>query len=82
MPRKTPIDIDTRQFELSHSKSPRGYGLWAFDIVDDSARETVATVFTPQSMNYSDAKVWIKSYIRANYAAELATGFLYLSVAP
>lgn len=79
---KRSIEINTRQFETSHGKTPRGRGRWAFFVVDHSSA-TVVEIFTvPSMMKYVDAKVWAKAYVRAEYVDELATGYLDLSVAP
>ena len=58
---------------------PRGRGTWAFDLVDSSCKRTIETVLTP-SLTYSDAKVWIKAYVRENWADELATGYFDIYV--
>ena len=75
------IRISTNDYKRSHEKDPRGYGAWGFDIVDDSTGKTVETVFAP-AMTFSDAKVWIKSYVRKNWNVENETGHLTVSVAP
>ena len=75
MTTKTPF-IETTEYQFSHGRKPRGTGSWAFLIVDGSDNSTVETVFAPNTISFTAAKSWIKDYVRTNYAAELATGFL------
>ena len=67
----TRITFETTPFELSHGRSPRGRGSWAFcpfhlrnanDYIDH-------TLFSP-SMTYAEAKRWMKAHPQAA-AAEL-----------
>jgi len=46
--------FNTREYERSHFKKPRGYGVWAF--MDESGDDWM---FSPQ-MTYTDAKAWAK----------------------
>ena len=79
---KRPIDIYTNTYQRSHGRAPRGRGCWGFIVVDESGDREVATFFVPGSMTLADARVWAKSYVREQYAAELATGYMALEVAP
>lgn len=47
------VSVDTSSYKRTHMKEPRGEGMWAFEIKGK-------TVFTPGSMNYSDAVKWAK----------------------
>jgi len=50
------VRVETNRYERSHGKKPRGYGRWAF-YFDDRGGEPI---FTPKTMNYSDAVKWAK----------------------
>ena len=80
------VEISNNSYERSHGKLPRGRGCWAFDIIDGSNirggsgfGEVVTTVFAP-SGTLTESKRWVREYVRRNFAAELATGFLYVEV--
>lgn len=68
------IEFSTREFRLSHSKEPRGYGSWAFQF---EGREII---WAPTS-TYADAKKWARAEVRkvapANYA-----GHVVINVCP
>lgn len=52
------MTFDTFEFELSHGRSPRGRGSWAF--APFHLRKSLdATVFSP-SMTYTEAKRWAR----------------------
>lgn len=76
------IDISDRIFKTSHMKTPKGYGTWGFIVMDGSCNHEHATFFVPSPTTFSDAKVWAKAHVRDKFAEELATGHLYLEVAP
>jgi hypothetical protein len=85
---KLKVEIDNHSFVRSHGHQPRGRGCWAFEIIDQSnirggsgSGEVVTTVFAPSS-TLREAKLWVTAFVRKNYAAELATGCLYVSVGP
>jgi len=75
------IEIETRKYELSHGRKPKGYGYWGFIVMDGSCNREFKTFFAPPS-KLADAKKWAKVYVRAELASELETGHLYLEVAP
>jgi hypothetical protein len=50
--------VSTGEYEFSHGKRPRGYGLWAF-CFDGGEPE-----FAPQPGNYSEACKWAISEAR------------------
>lgn len=50
------ISVDTSRYERSHGKKPKGRGAWAF-YFDRTGGEAL---FTPQSMDYTDAVKWAK----------------------
>ncbi|PBB96712.1 hypothetical protein [Mesorhizobium sp. WSM3862] len=76
-----PIEIYTTLYERSHGRKPKGYGGWGFIIIDESCDREVETFFSP-AMSLSDAKVWASAHARANFAEQVATGYLGLEVAP
>jgi hypothetical protein len=85
---KLKVEIDNHSFVRSHGHQPRGCGCWAFEIIDQSnirggsgSGEVVTTVFAPFG-TFRDAKRWAVDFVRKNFAAELATGFLYVQVGP
>ena len=85
---KAKVEIDNHSFVCSHGHQPRGRGGWAFEIIDGSNcrggcghGEVVTVVFAPSS-TLREAKLWVARYVRKNFAAELATGFLHVSVGP
>ena len=50
--------FDTREFEFSHGRKPRGEGVWAF-MPMDHATEDDEFMFSP-TMTFSEAKRWAK----------------------
>jgi hypothetical protein len=50
------VTINTTRYERSYGKKPKGLGMWAF-YFDKTGGEPI---FTPQSMNYTDAIKWAK----------------------
>jgi hypothetical protein len=82
--KKKPIEISQHQYYSAHGKFPKpAFANWAFLIWDDSSNKQVGEpVFVPHAMSYSDSKVWIKAYVRENLAAEVASGYLSVEVAP
>jgi hypothetical protein len=44
------IQFHTREYQFEHGHAPRGFGSWAFDFDNASAR------FWAHSMTYADAK--------------------------
>lgn len=48
------IDFNTRDYELSHGKSPRGRGSWAFFF--DRSMQVGTAFWTPGSTTYAEAK--------------------------
>lgn len=64
----TKIDIDNSPFVRSHMRNPSGRGSWAFSLQANPRDVLTDVVFTP-SMTYSDAKVWVKAWFRAQQAA-------------
>lgn len=53
MTSSTAVRFTTAEFQLSHGKSPRGEGCWAFDF--DAGPE-----FFPGCVTFSEAKAWAK----------------------
>jgi hypothetical protein len=51
------FEFDDRGFRFTHGRAPRGFGGWAFEF------EGLDMVWAPPMM-FSEAKVWIKNYIR------------------
>jgi hypothetical protein len=78
------IEIHDNEYRKSHGRGPRpAFGRWGFLLWDNSLRRQHGEpVFVPRSMNFADAKVWIRAHVRENFAAELATGLLSVEVAP
>lgn len=72
--------ISHRLFEASHGQSPRGFGAWAF-IVMERGRE-VEPIFAPQAMRLTAAKTWARAHARLVFGAQFSAGFLTLEVAP
>ena len=72
-----PIEIRTTKFEFSHGRIPRGRGGWAFIVMD--GRKEIETIWAPV-MNFSDAKVWIKAWVRKNCADFIR--YTHLEVGP
>lgn len=69
----------TTKFEFSHGKKPKGWGGWAFIVMDgDTEHETV---FVPGAMTLANAKTWMRTYCRTNYS-DVPAGFVEVEVAP
>lgn len=62
---KVHVEFDTREYEFSHGKSPRGRGTWAFfptrqcDVMD--------AMWSP-SMTYAEAKRWAKDQAQTRWS--------------
>lgn len=59
------MKFNTSQFEFSHSRKPKGFGVWGFEVRRrvEGARGWVnetQVVFTPRAMNFTEAKNWVK----------------------
>ena len=53
--------INTALYEMTHGKSPRGHGRWAFLFgYAGDARASVDPVFCPREMLYSEAVKWAR----------------------
>lgn len=67
---RTTIDINDREYVLSHMKAPRGRGMWAFRI----AHTTMPLLWSPTS-TYADAKVWARAAVRTmQYVGTIPAG--------
>jgi len=56
--------FNTKRYEASHARKPRGFGGWAFEVdIREQDSRTVRTVtsthFAPCGMTYGDAKKWV-----------------------
>lgn len=60
---KKAVEVNTRKYEASHNRKPRGYGAWAFEVQGE-------THFMPTS-SYSDAVKAAKEVARACGAVEV-----------
>lgn len=79
----TRVEIRTDIFAWNHGKNPSGRGGWIFFVMDSSPPRPVKVAeFSAPSGTLSEAKAWAKDHVRATWPDELATGYLYLEVAP
>jgi len=69
------FEFSTREFELSHGRSPKGRGSWAFEY------DGQEPVFTPGGMTYLEAKAWVKTRIRSEAPADFV-GVVVVNVCP
>lgn len=67
------IDFDDTMYVFTHGHAPHGRGGWAFS----TNKKMLDPVWVPGSMLYSDAKVWIRAYMREKYGRD-ADGTLYV----
>jgi hypothetical protein len=67
------FDFNTRKFEGSYGRKPRGWGVWAFEVEGFE-------LFTPHSMIYTEAKKWVKNEV-TKMAGE-STGYFTITVLP
>ena len=74
------VFFSNRDYVVSHGKNPSGRGSWAFIVTDASCGTEVETVFAPGCLTLTEAKKWMRNYIHQNWAAELATGELYVKI--
>lgn len=63
------IKIETRKYEASHGKAPRGEGSWGFifdEIVTyaDGQKKEEQVVFAPSCLPYRNACAWFRKYAR------------------
>lgn len=75
------IKVSSVRFTNYYGHAPKGWGLWAFDIIDSSCNKVVETWFPGRSSTLSDARKLVKEYVKENYSEELATGYLDIEVA-
>jgi hypothetical protein len=54
------FEFNTRQFQFSHGRQPKGFGSWAFEVEGSKW----GILFTPHSMSFADAKKWIKGEVK------------------
>lgn len=78
------VSILNSEYKRSHGKTPKGFGSWAFNIMDGSPSPAAVerTVFTPYSMTFSDARRWVIDYVQTEMPEELESGYLYVEVGP
>ena len=74
------VFFSNRDYIASHGKNPSGRGSWAFIVTDASCQVEVETVFAPGCLTLTEAKKWMRNYIHQNWAAEHATGELYVKI--
>lgn len=75
------VYISTDAYFRSHGKEPKGRGSWGFQVMDDSCNMEVDIIWTP-SMTLTEARKFATQVVNTKFAEELATGDLYLEVAP
>lgn len=75
------VKISSFQFTKYYGHSPKGWGLWAFDIIDSSCNKVVETWTPGKSSTLDEARKLAKAYIKETYAEELKTGYLDVEVA-
>ena len=76
---KNTITFTTRQYELSHMKAPRGWGMWAFEA---SFGETDVEIWTPGSMTYAEGKKFARARALEIAQRESWTGTIEISAQP
>lgn len=76
-----PLKVHSENYKNNYGQTPRGYGLWAFDLEDTSCNKVFKTVQAPRSMTYTEARKWVVNHVKENYAEELATGYLTINAA-
>jgi hypothetical protein len=64
------VEVKTNRYQRSHGKKPRGWGKWAF-YFDDRGGDPI---FTPTSMNYTDAVKWAKGEAKKAGKTEIYVG--------
>jgi hypothetical protein len=77
----TKLNVYADKYRTNYGKSPRGFGLWGFELIDASSNTVYKTILAPRSMTYTEARKWIVEHVRSEYAGESATGYLYIEVA-
>jgi hypothetical protein len=53
------FNFDTRDYQWTHGRAPKGFGSWAFEVPG-----LAGPIWAPRS-NYGQAKVWIKAHVRS-----------------
>jgi hypothetical protein len=69
------FEFDTRNYEWTHGRAPKGYGMWAFAARESHGKEVI---WAPSS-TYGEAKNWIKNHIR-NAAPADYRGYVVIEV--
>jgi len=64
------VEVKTNRYQRAHGKKPRGWGKWAF-YFDDRGGDPI---FTPTSMNYTDAVKWAKGEAKKAGKTEIYVG--------
>jgi hypothetical protein len=64
------MEIETRQYEFSHGKKPRGYGSWAFFF--DGNHDIDAAMF--HTGKYSEACAFARAWARSKGFSRIEVG--------
>lgn len=64
------VEVKTNRYQRAHGKKPRGWGKWAF-YFDDRDGDPI---FTPTSMNYTDAVKWARGEAKKAGKTEIYVG--------
>lgn len=79
-------DIYTHEFERAHGRKPSWVAKgWAFTVRDASAqpgKRDVEMIWAPGDLKFGPAREWARDEVARRFADALATGNLYLEVAP
>ena len=64
------ITVNTRNYQIAHGKSPRGFGQWGF-YMGEEKHDSIPIFFTG---NYADAKKQAVKYARENGFSRVIVG--------
>lgn len=67
------VTFNTREYEFSHGKKPRGRGSWAF-FFDDKTNNVADAFWTPGSTTYAEAKKMAKAEAVRRGARDVTVG--------
>lgn len=62
------VRVSTSRYEFAHGRKPRGFGVWAFEII------TGTIEIIPGSMSYSEAKKAAQEIAASRNVSEIHVG--------
>jgi hypothetical protein len=79
------IEFKTNDYQFTWGKAPRGFGPWAFEIIEtidteDTPKDLLGPIWVYPSCSYADAKREVKKIIRTKIKATDRGAVIVLNV--